>query len=153
MEKAKLIEEIIRLQHQVMRAVRPNAPEHWLGLNLTIGQLKSLFYINFQGSTNLKKLADALGVTPPNVTGIVDRLVEQGMVSRTENPEDRRIFDLTLTERGRALIASLRETGMSRMSAVLDELNSDELSALARGLGAFVREAERIVGEKDEHNR
>jgi len=52
-----------------------------MDLSLTIGQLKSLFFIDFEGSTNFKKLATALGVTPPNVTGIVDHLVEQGLVT------------------------------------------------------------------------
>ncbi len=56
---------------------------------------------------DFKKLAEALGVTPPNVTGIIDRLVEQALVTRTENPEDRRIMLLQTTEKGHELLDNL----------------------------------------------
>jgi DNA-binding MarR family transcriptional regulator len=157
MDKAELIEEIIQLQQRtahVEHARGQYAPEAWMDLSLTIGQLKSLFFIDFEGSTNFKKLATALGVTPPNVTGIVDRLVEQGMVSREENPEDRRMLLLKTTDKGKALLAKLRESRISRMSGILAQLSLEELSALAQGLTALTKAAERNKEKhKDEHNR
>ena len=60
MDRAKLIKEIIQLQQQIGNAMG-HAPEAWMDLSLTIGQLKSLFFIDFIGSTNFKKLAEALG--------------------------------------------------------------------------------------------
>ncbi|HEX7475794.1 MAG TPA: hypothetical protein VF318_07465, partial [Dehalococcoidales bacterium] len=56
--KYELIDQVLRLQMQVQRQMRDDAPDAWLALDLTIGQLKSLFFINFEGVTNLKKLAD-----------------------------------------------------------------------------------------------
>lgn len=131
-----------------------SAPEAWMDLSLTIGQLKSLFFIDYEGSTNFRRLATALGVTPPNITGIIDRLVERGLVSREENPEDRRILLLKTTEKGKALLAKLRETGISRMSGILARLSIEELSALAQGLAAVARESE-LNQEKNhlEHSR
>ncbi len=124
-----------------------------MDLSLTISQLKSLFFIDFEGSTNFKKLATALGVTPPNVTGIVDRLVEQELVSREENPEDRRMLLLKTTDKGKALLAKLRESRISRMSGILARLSLEELSALAQGLTALARAAEsQQGGGRDEHN-
>ena len=145
MEKAELIKEIIQLQEQIVQlehAMERHAPEAWMDLSLTIGQLKSLFFIDFEGGTNVKKLATALGVTPPNVTGIVDHLVEQGLVSREENPEDRRMIILKTTDKGKALITGLRESRISRVSNVLAQLSSEELSALAKGLSALARAGE-----------
>ena len=125
-----------------------------MDLSLTIGQLKSLFFIDFEGSTNFKKLATALGVTPPNVTGIVDHLVEQGLVSREENSDDRRMLVLKTTDKGKALLAKLRESSKNQMSGVLARLNLVELSALARSLVALADAAERNVEKrKDENNR
>ena len=157
MNRAELIEEIIQLQRRIGRvghASERYAPEAWLALNLTIGQLKSLFFIDFEGSTNFKKLATALGVTPPNVTGIIDHLVEQGLVSREENPEDRRMLLLKTTDKGKALLAKLRESRISHMSGILAQLSLEELSALAQGLTALTRAAEcNKEKHKDEHNR
>ncbi|MCJ7522169.1 MAG: MarR family transcriptional regulator [Dehalococcoidia bacterium] len=154
MDKSKLIEEIVQLQHLLARAIRQYAPDAWMELNLTIGQLKSLFFIDFEGTTNVKKLATALGATPPNVTGIVDRLVEQGLVSREGNPDDRRMFILSITDKGKALLAKLREMEISRMSAILMRLSSEELSALAQSLSILIRAAESSKENyRDEHNR
>jgi DNA-binding MarR family transcriptional regulator len=82
------------------------------------------------------------------VTGIVDRLVEQGLVSREENPEDRRMLLLKTRDKGKALLAKLRERGINRVSGILAQLSLEELSALARGLIAFAKVAGVQQGEK-----
>jgi len=154
MDRSNLIEEIVWLHHRLARAMRQYTPDAWMELNLTIAQLKSLFYIDFEGTANVKKLAAALGTTPPNVTGVVDRLVEQGLVSREENPDDRRMLILRTTAKGKALLAKLRELEISRMSGILMRLSSEELSALAQSLATFVGAAEESKeNHRDEHNR
>lgn len=132
--KMELIGEIIQLERQISRALRKDELEAWMNLNLTIAQLKSLFFISNKKSTNLTMLAQALRVTPSNVTGIVDRLVEQGLVSRKENPENRRVLILEVTEKGEALVASLRERIADQLSKVLSRLSEEQLSTLAQGL-------------------
>ena len=142
MEKADLITEIIELQLKVGRARRQYELDVWMGLPLTIAQLKSLFFISNQGSTNSGKLAAALGVTPTNTTGIVDRLVKQGLVSRTENIQDRRMLLLRATDKGEELVAKLRERRRGYMSEVLERMSGDELATLAQGLTSLVKAAE-----------
>ena len=142
MEKADLITEIIELQLKVDRARRQYELDVWMGLPLTIAQLKSLFFISNQGSTNSGKLAAALGVTPTNTTGIVDRLVKQGLVSRTENIQDRRMLLLRATDKGEELVAKLRERRRGYMSEVLERMSGDELATLAQGLASLVKAAE-----------
>jgi len=154
MDRAKLVQEIIQLQQQLGYALRQYAPEAWMDLSLTIGQLKSLIFIDSEGSTNLRKLATALRVTPPNMTAIVDRLVGQGLVSRQHNPEDRRMLILKTTDEGKALLAKLRERRISLMSGILTQLSLEELSALAQGFTALSRAAEYDKGKnRDEYNR
>jgi DNA-binding MarR family transcriptional regulator len=142
MGKVDLVEGIIELQRKVDRARRQYQIDVWMGLPLTIAQLKSLFFISNQGSTNLGNLARALGVTPSNVTGIVDRLVEQNLVSRKENPENRRMLSLRVTAMGEELVASLRERRRGYMSEALARMNEDELATLAQGLTALVKAVE-----------
>ncbi len=153
MDKVDLIREVIELQRRVDRARRQYALDIWMGLPLTIAQLKSLFFISNQGSTNSGKLAVALGVTPTNTTGIIDRLVKQGLVSRSENPEDRRMLVLRATGKGEELVANLRERRRGYMSEVLARLTADELATLAQGLASLVKAAEAHEGAvKDEHD-
>jgi MarR family transcriptional regulator, organic hydroperoxide resistance regulator len=72
-------------------------------------------------------------VTPSNVTGIIDRLVEQGLVSRMENPEDRRMLILQLTHKGENLIGKLRGRRVAQISSILESVSEDELETIARG--------------------
>jgi DNA-binding MarR family transcriptional regulator len=139
MDRISLTKEIIELQRQLNRIQRHYEQDAWMDLNLSIGQVKSLFFIAAQGTTNFGKLAAALGVTPPNVTGIVDRLVEKGLISRQENPDNRRMLMLQVTEKGEALIATLRERAVSQISGILENLRVEELNTVAQGLSLLVR--------------
>ena len=156
MGKSQLIQEIVELERQVGRIIGQHAHIIWIDSGLTLTQLRSLFLIANKGSTNFRKLAQALGVTPSNVTGIVDRLVEQGLVSRTQNPEDRREMTLQATDKGQALVSNLREVGIKHMTHILSLLNLEGLSSLAKGLSAFVKAANTYKGQKgrikDEHD-
>ena len=104
--------------------------------------MKCLFFISNHGTTNFKKLAAALKVTPANLTGVIDRLVDQGLVSRTENPEDRRMMLLKLTEKGEALVTELRERRVSYLSKALRGLTPEELTVITRGLDLLARAVE-----------
>jgi DNA-binding MarR family transcriptional regulator len=148
--KKRLIREIIELQRKADRARRQYELDVWMGLTLTRAQLKSLFFISNQGSTNSKELAAALKVTPTNTTGIVDRLVKQGLVSRTEDTRDRRMLLLRATDEGEELLAKLRERRRGYMSEVMSRMSVDELATLAQGLASLVKATQDYEGEDKE---
>jgi MarR family transcriptional regulator, organic hydroperoxide resistance regulator len=142
MDKTLIVREVVELQGQVDAVVKQFDAEPWIELKMTIAQLKSIFFIASRGKTNFKKLADALGVTPPNITGIIDRLVEQGLVSRTENTEDRRIMLLQVTEKGQQLVNTLVENRFLQMNTLMMQLNDEELLGLRTGYKGMLKAAE-----------
>lgn len=153
MDKSELVQEVVELQRQVSRIIGQHAPSVWINSGLTLTQLRSLFLIVDKRSTNFRRLAEALGVTPSNVTGIIDRLEEQGLVSRTQNPEDRREMTLQATDKGEGLVSDLKEAGMKQLTQILSFLSVGELSSLVRGLSAFIKAADSDKGQvKDEHD-
>ena len=152
MDKLELINQIIELQRISDRARRQYELDVWMNLPLTIGQLKSLFFIRNQGSTNLSTLATALGVTPTNTTGIIDRLMKQGLVSRTENPEDRRMLILRPTHKGEELVNKLRARRRDYMFEILSHMSVDELTDLLKGLTSLIEVSEKHeIDNKDEY--
>ena len=154
MERSDLISEVVKLDREAHRMIRQHSFDAWMELNLTVPQLKSLFFISNRRGSNPRKLAAALGVTPSNVTGIVDRLVEQGLVARRQLSEDRRVLILEITNKGEAILSDLRERRMSTMREILTRLGKQELSCLARGLSALSKAAQAYEEEgKDEHDR
>jgi DNA-binding MarR family transcriptional regulator len=146
--KEELIAQITEAQRRMNRVIRERTLDSWVKLNLTIPQLKSLFYISRHGRVNLSGLASGIRVTPANVTGIVDRLVEQGLLTRTPDPDDRRVSWLSVTDRGKTLINDLREGRVQEMRRILDKLTEEELSRVARSFELVARAAE--VSERKE---
>ena len=133
MEKEELIKGIVQEQRVLNRFTRQYSPDVWMNLNLTIAQVKSLFFISNNSNVNFRMLAAALKVTPSNVTGIIDRLAEQGLVTRVANPEDRRMLMLQLTSNGEKLISNLRERRVSQMSSILKNMSLGDLDIIYRG--------------------
>ena len=137
MEKRETIAKIIGLGHQFGENMHQHSFPHWMKMGLTAVQFKSLLYIVKTGDANSKKLSDILEVTPANVTGVIDRLIGQGLVQRVENPEDRRITLLHATDKGEKLIRNLEENQIEHMAQLLSSLNEEELDHLYKGLSAL----------------
>jgi MarR family transcriptional regulator, organic hydroperoxide resistance regulator len=146
MEKGKLIKEVVELHRRVNRSMRQSAPDAWMQLTMTVPQVKSMFFISNHGTTNFKNMAAALKVTPSNLTGVVDRLVDQGLVSRTEDREDRRKTVLKTTEKGEALVSELRERRMSFISNAIEDMSLEELSTIVSGLELLAQALESQKG-------
>jgi DNA-binding MarR family transcriptional regulator len=75
---------------------------------LTPARTHALWLVDAIGPCTQRALADALQVTPRNVTGLVDGLVDTGFVRRDPHPDDRRALLVSLTARGEATIARLK---------------------------------------------
>jgi DNA-binding MarR family transcriptional regulator len=68
-----------------------------------------LWNLNEQGPMTQRALADAIGVSPRNVTGLVDALEADGFVARGRHPHDRRATLVALTDKGTATMSGLRD--------------------------------------------
>jgi MarR family transcriptional regulator, organic hydroperoxide resistance regulator len=135
--------EVVRLLNRFRGIRMREAFEPWRTMDVPLAQLKSLFLIQIKGPASVRSLALDLGVTPANVTGIIDRLVAQELVTRAESASDRRSVRLELTDKGRAKIASIQDVGARRLPRVLRTLRAGDLDCLVSGLGALVAAFER----------
>jgi MarR family transcriptional regulator, organic hydroperoxide resistance regulator len=139
MEKKEIIKEIMELQRRMSQVIIPYAIESWRELDVPLAQLKSLLIITFKGETNFSTLAQDLGVTPGDITRIIERLVEQGLVSRHPSPEDRRIIWLHATDKGRELLTNLMESQTRHMIHILEYVSLEDLKSLLSGLSGFIQ--------------
>ena len=74
---------------------------------LTVARTTLLWQLRGSGPSTQRALADALGVSPRNVTGLVDGLVAGGLVTREPHPTDRRATLVSFTDRGARLVDEL----------------------------------------------
>lgn len=87
--------------------------------------------IVFSERITLTELAAAEQVKPPTMTRIVDALVEAGLVTRSPDPDDRRVWRIAATGKGRALLASGRARRVRALAARLERLGVEERRTLA----------------------
>jgi len=150
--RENLTRRTIELHRRLNRAIRERTLDSWVKLDLTIPQLKSLFYVSGHGKVNPSALAAGIHVTPANVTGIVERLVEQGLLTRSADVDDRRVSWLTVTDKGKTLINDLREGRAQEMRRILDKLTEQELAAVAHGFQLVAGAAEAGQGKEPSEN-
>ena len=68
--------------------------------------------------------------------------MDQGLVKREPNLQDRRSHNLTLTEKGRAEVEHLREWSTRRIEKIFEKIPEDKLESLSAGLRDMLNAAE-----------
>jgi DNA-binding MarR family transcriptional regulator len=104
---------------------------------VTLPQLRVLVVISSHGPQNLNFVAQALGIHPSNVTRMCDKLVEAGLIDRSDDPADRRNLLLRLTESGRRLIRTMDEHRRAAIANILAKMLVQQRSSLIPELRAF----------------
>ena len=95
-----------------------------------------LLWLLQDGPATQRSLADALRVTPRNITGLVDGLVADGHVVRRPHPTDRRATHVELTEQGRRLVASMVEGHAEMHEVLFGGLSERQLATFRRALAS-----------------
>jgi DNA-binding MarR family transcriptional regulator len=85
-------------------------------------------------------------VSNGNVTGLVDRLVEQGLISRRPSPKDRRAQFVSLTAEGRRFFGAMARANGDWIADMLADLSSEEINTLMRLLAKTKASARRAIG-------
>ncbi len=112
--------------------------EYWARVELTMPQLKVLLLLGQHGSAPVSWLAARMVVSPPNITGILDRLEQRGWVERTSDSQDRRVVRILLTDSGKQLLHDLAGAGVSHMRDSIGSLGDGTANSLRQGLSAFL---------------
>lgn len=141
-ERERLLDEIGALEIRLLAGGLPEETSSLLDYDLTVQQLRAFAFVFARGRTPISKLADALGIRPNVATGIVQRLVDRSLVERREDPEDRRVRILTVTDQGLALIEELGDIALAKGRRLLERLTDQQLGQLRDILAALESPAE-----------
>ncbi len=101
-------------------------------LDITMPQVRGMFVLNAcEGGMPLTELAPKVGLSVPAAGRAVDGLVRKGLVSRTEDADDRRIKRLSVTDDGLAAILRIAEARREGFRRFAETLEPRQRSALA----------------------
>ncbi|MCC6627181.1 MAG: MarR family transcriptional regulator [Chloroflexi bacterium] len=140
-ERRALIEQIVGDRSAIFRTMRADWTKELITGELTLPQVRVLFLLEQAGGLSMSSLAEALGKAQPTATGLVDRLVEAGLVERAEHAADRRVIIARLTTTGHDLIAGLAEAGSAHTRRLIGQLPPDDLRTVAHAYAIMRREA------------
>jgi DNA-binding MarR family transcriptional regulator len=134
----EMINQVVGMMQRAYMELRPVASQEWLGLDLTIAQLKVLIFLRVEGRTRMGALASALGVTMPTATSVMDRLVERGLVVREADPNDRRVVVCRLSQAGMDITEQLWRLKQERLRSVLQRMTVPQLRLVAQAMEAIL---------------
>src|SRR5574342_1150216 len=107
--RPELVSTIVRAYMELFTTMQFNAASHWLMLELTFAQARALFLLAARKELTVSQLAKSLGVGNPTASILVQQLVEQGLVTRTEHASDRRHTIIRLSPKGAEIGAGRRK--------------------------------------------
>jgi DNA-binding MarR family transcriptional regulator len=130
-DRDELVGRILETQRQIRRQVTEDHSHPLLDVNLTMSQLKVMILLGRIGGTSGQDLARRTGFSLATLTGVIDRLVAQDLVTRAEDPRDRRVRRLALTRTGSELIDRLIAAGEEHQQRMLLHLDLASLEIVA----------------------
>lgn len=136
----RLAADLARLIAQVMKGDQTELFALVAELDLTIPQMRGLFVLSASDhALALTELAPRMGLSVAAAGRAVDGLVRIGLVSRSEDPSDRRVKRLALTADGRAALARITEARLAGLRRFAEGLGDADRAALSAALaGIFV---------------
>src|SRR5262245_57090631 len=132
-ERQTIIEGIIASHQYIQRAIGASIPSVWMDLDLSMAQLKTLMTLYNCGALPIGQIAESLGVGQPTASHLVDRLVQTRLVTRTEDPLDRRRTLAQLSSSGEELIDRINHIRFGTLRRWLTQLDDAALAALYQG--------------------
>ena len=125
----EILESIPVVMHYIRRGIRRE-----LGDKASVPQIRALSFIRRNPSSTLTTVSEYLAVSNATTSSIVDRLVKKGLVTRSEDPKERRCLQLSLTQKGQEEYMVVEEVAIAELIRVLTRLPDDQVKQIQNGL-------------------
>src|SRR5258708_27476612 len=106
-------EDALAAYKQVHRALLTSTASKWRDLDLSMQQLRAMYFLRDEEEISVGRLAELFGIGLPAPSLLADRLVRSGYVERRDDPADRRPVLLKLTRVELPLGTDLRHASHS----------------------------------------
>ncbi len=110
-------------------------------------QFGMLLLLSRNAKSGVSDIGDKLGVTHAAASQMAERLVLQGLLERTEDPQDRRARHLGLTVKGKELVEKSVAARRGWLEKINRELTPEQRDQIAAALGLLVEAARRADAE------
>jgi len=137
----QVLEAIIYLYTESRRITKELARR----ADLTGPQLTVVKLLESIGDLSLSELSEKIRAQNSTVTGIIDRMEREGLVTRERSKEDRRVVYIKLTAKGRELARDIPVEPMEIFKGALETLSAQEMRELMRIMTKLAKRVKQIV--------
>lgn len=99
--------------------------------SITPGGMFILGSLKRHGTQSMSDIGKCLSMPKPHVTVLVDKLIDEGLVERQSDPNDRRIVNILLTEKGLSAFENIKKEISENLKIKLLKLSEEEQNVLA----------------------
>jgi len=135
----RLLQVALLIQQDMARELEP--------AGLTAARTHLLWEAFHRGPSTQQTLAQALQVSPRNVTGLVDALEAGGFVRRLPHPTDRRATLVTLTDQGTAAVTQMEEDRRRIAAHLVSDFDEARLERFRDDLDAVTARLDELMGQ------
>ena len=135
-----LIDEVMNALSTLLQTVQKRSASHWIDLDVSFAQVKTLLAIGDLGSPSIEQIANMLGVSQSTASHLVERLVISEFVHRTQDSQNRRRVLVQPTQAGQELLQHLLGSGvLNGFATRLGHLSEEELTMCAQGMHVLLK--------------
>lgn len=110
--------------------------------NLSLSMMGALFHLHKQEKAGVGDLGEHLGVTSAAASQMLDRLVQQELIQRTENPDDRRLKHLVITPKGCQVLEESMQLRQSWLAELAESLTIEERQLVKSAFNLLITKAQ-----------
>ncbi|MCL5067836.1 MAG: MarR family transcriptional regulator [Thaumarchaeota archaeon] len=114
-------------------------------LGLSIPELRVLKLLHNSTPVTMAGLSKELMLTQAAMTGLVDRLEEEGLADRVRSKEDRRIVRIALTTKGERVFREAEKIHRQFVEKVLESVEDEEILELSSVLNKLAKASEQLL--------
>jgi DNA-binding MarR family transcriptional regulator len=143
MEEVSKAVEVVQLMKKVMSKIKQKVGNHFKEMNLTGPQGILMGTLAHHGEMKVSDLSEKLGLSNSTVSGVLDRLENQGLVERTRSKEDRRVVYIKVTEEFRKHSLKHFEEINRLIEKMMDKATQEELDIILKGMNTLEKVMDR----------
>ena len=136
MKRDQLVEQFLEVLVRFKRFLDQSVPvDDRVG---TLLQFYAVRFLDWHPDSTVGELAEGLQMSSSAVSQLTDRLVESGLIKRTNDSDDRRIVRLSNTVKGKAHLLLISKRAIKKGNEIFDKLSDEDLQEIIRIYNKFL---------------
>jgi MarR family transcriptional regulator, organic hydroperoxide resistance regulator len=146
MEEVSKAVKVVQLMKKVMSTIKQRMGNHFKEMNLTGPQGMLMGTLAHHGEMKVSELSEKLGLSNSTVSGILDRLENQGLVERTRSKEDRRVVHIKVTDEFKKHSQKHFDEINQLIEQMMNKATPEELDIILGGMNTL----EKVINRQQE---